>query len=182
VLGNHDADSLSKAQFLANVENTGMAPDKSYYSFDFNCVHFVVLDANYITDGTDYDHGDFDWTDANVPPVELQWLRQDLAASGGAVIVLIHQLLDGTGPYYVKNAAEVRQILEQSGRVLAVFQGHHHDGGYSRIEGIHYYTLKALVEGPGTENNSYAIVEVLPDMSITVTGYRKAVSKKLVPA
>jgi predicted phosphodiesterase len=182
VLGNHDTDSISKAQFLANIENTGISPTRSYYSFDYKGLHFVVLDSNYKSDWTDYDHGNFDWTDANVPPAELQWLKQDLAASGGAVIVLIHQLLDGTGSYYVKNAVEVRQSLEQSGRVLAVFQGHHHDGGYSRIKGIHYYTLKALVEGPGTENNSYAIVEVLPDTSIIVTGYRKAVSKQLAPA
>jgi predicted phosphodiesterase len=182
VLGNHDQDSLSKMQFLNNIENTGIAPGRNYYSFDYNGVHFVVLDANYKSDGTDYDHGNFDWTDANAPPAELQWLRRDLAASHGAVIVLIHQLLDGAGSYYVHNAAEVRQVLEQTGRVLAVFQGHFHEGSYSRIKGIHYYTLKALVEGPGPENNSYAIIEVRPDMSITVTGYRKAVDKQLAPA
>ena len=182
VLGNHDQDSLSKTQFLTNIENTGIDAGRSYYSFDFNGVHFVVLDANYKSDGTDYDHGNFDWTDANVPPAELQWLRRDLAASRGHVIVLVHQLLDGTGSHHVKNTADVRQVLEQSGRVLAVFQGHRHDGGYSRIEGIHYYTLKAVVEGPSPENNSYAIVEVRPDMTITVTGYRKAVGKQLAPA
>jgi alkaline phosphatase len=82
---------------------------------------------------------------------------------------------------YVNNAAEIRQILEQSGKVTAVFQGHHHEGSYSYIEGIHYYTLKAMVEGPGDENNSYAIVEILPDRSITVTGYRKAITKQLNP-
>jgi predicted phosphodiesterase len=182
VLGNHDADSLSKTQFLNNIENTGIDPGRSYYSFDFNGVHFIVLDANYKSDGTDYDHGNFDWTDANVPPAELQWLRQDLAAARKPIIVFVHQLLDGAGSHYVKNAAEVRQILEQSGKVLAVFQGHRHDGSYNLIEGIHYYTLKAMVEGPGPANNSYAIVEVLPDMSITVTGYRTAVIKQLAPA
>jgi predicted MPP superfamily phosphohydrolase len=182
VLGNHDVDSISKVQFLANIENTGINPSKSHYSFDFSDVHFVVLDANYKSDGADYNHGNFDWTDANIPPAELQWLRQDLAASRRVVIVLVHQLLDGTGSYYVKNADEVRQILEQSGKVLAVFQGHYHDGSYSLIEGIHYYTLKAMVEGPGPENDSYAIVEVQPDMSIIVTGYRKAVDKQLDPA
>jgi predicted phosphodiesterase len=182
VLGNHDVDSLSKTQFLTNIENTGIDPGKSYYSFDFNGVHFVVLDANYKSDGTEYDHGDFDWIDANIPTAELQWLRQDLAASRGAVIVLVHQLLDGAGPHYVNNAAQVRQILEQSGRVLAVFQGHYHDGSYRRINEIHYYTLKAVVEGPSPENNSYAIVEVRPDMGFTVFGYSKAVSKQLAPA
>jgi predicted MPP superfamily phosphohydrolase len=182
VLGNHDEDSISKKQFLTNVENTNIEPAKSYYSFDFNGVHLVILDANYTADGTDYDHGNFDWTDANIPPAELDWLKHNLAAAPGPVILFIHQLLDGTGSYHVKNAAEVRQELEESDKVTAVFQGHHHSGSYSRIEGIHYYTLKAMVEGPGEENNAYAIVEVRPDRSIIVTGYRKAVSKQLNPA
>jgi alkaline phosphatase len=60
-----------------------------------------------------------------------------------------------------------------------VFQGHQHSGGYSQIEGIHYYTLKAVVEGPGEEDNAYAVVEVRPDGRIIVTGYRKAVSRRM---
>jgi predicted phosphodiesterase len=182
VLGNHDLDSISKEQFLARVENTNIAPGRSYYSFDVNRLHCVVLDANYTTDGADYDHGNFDWTDANIPTAELTWLVQDLAATNGPVIVLTHQLLDGIGSVYVKNADQIRQILESSGKVAAVFQGHHHSGSYSNIAGIHYYTLKALVEGTGPENSSYAIVEVGPDGTIAVTGYRRAESKQLVRA
>ncbi|UCC97298.1 MAG: metallophosphoesterase [Phycisphaerales bacterium] len=178
VLGNHDMDSISKSQFLANVENTRIAPGASYYSFGLNGLHFVILDANYISNGTDYDHGNFSWTDANIPPAELDWLRQDLASVEAPVIVFIHQLLDGTGSHYVKNAANVRQILEASGKVLAVFQGHNHPGAYSQIGGIHYYTLKALVEGSGAENNAYAIVEVHPDRSMTVSAYRKAIRRE----
>ena len=179
VLGNHDIDSISKIQFLKRLDNTNIDSNRSYYSFDSNGLRYVVLDANYRTDGTDYDHGNFDWTDANIPPKELDWLKKDLAATPGAVIVFIHQLLDGSGSVYVKNAAKVRQVLEASGKVLAVFQGHHHSGSYSNTAGIHYYTLKAVVEGQGPDNNSYAIAEVHPDGSITVTGYRKALSKQL---
>ena len=179
VLGNHDMDSISKMQFLKRVENTKIDSNRSYYSFDSKGLRYVVLDANYRTDGADYDHGNFDWTDANIPSKELDWLRKDLAAAPGAVIVFIHQLLDGTGSVYVKNAAQVRQDLEASGKVLAVFQGHHHSGSYSKVAGIHYYTLKAVIEGQGLQNNSYAIAEVQPDGSITVTGYRKAVSTHL---
>jgi len=181
VLGNHDVDSISKEQFLANVENSDIDPAKSYYSFDSGGLHFVVLDANYKADGADYDHGNFNWADTNIPPVELNWLEQDLAATSGHAIIFTHQLLDGTGSVYVNNAADVRQILEESGKVLAVFQGHHHEGSYRSIEAIHYYTLKAVVEGPGPENNSYAVAEVFPDRGISVTGYRKAVSKQLQP-
>jgi alkaline phosphatase len=142
-------------------------------------LHCLVLDANYRSDGSDYDHGNFNWTDANIPAAEFDWLRQDLAASRGPVIVFTHQLLDGTGSVYVKNAPEVRQVLEASGRVLAVFQGHHHPGAYSHINGIHYYTLKGMIEGHGEESNSYAVVKVQPDCNITVIGYRKASSIEL---
>ena len=175
VLGNHDLDSISKSQFLANVENTGIAPGLSYYSYDFNGLHFVVLDANYISNGTDYDHGNFNWTDTNIPAVERRWLEEDLASAEGPVIILTHQLLHGTGSHHVNNAADVRRVLEASGKVLAVFQGHDHAGAYVEIDGIHYYALKAMVEGSGAQNSSYAIVEVHSDRSITVSAYRMAV-------
>jgi len=177
-LGNHDVDSISKPQFLERVTNTGIPAERSCYSFDVDGLHGVVLDANYRANGADYDHGNFDWTDANIPRHELKWLQADLEATSQPVVVFIHQLLDGTGAVYVKNAAEVRAVLEASSKVLAVFQGHHHAGSYRRINGIHYYTLVATVEGQGVDNNSYAIVEVRPD-GLAVTGYRKAVSKQL---
>jgi predicted phosphodiesterase len=181
VLGNHDMDSISKKQFLANTENTNIDCSRTHYSFESNGLHYVVLDANYKADGHDYERGNFDWTDANIPPEELAWLERDLAGAPGPVIVFTHQLLDGTGSVYVKNAAEVRHILEASGKVLAVFQGHHHAGSYSCIAGIHYYTLKALVEGSGPDNNSYAIVEIQPNDDIVVTGYRRAQSIQIAP-
>lgn len=179
VLGNHDMDSLSKKQFLSRVSNTGVDSRRSYYSFDVGFLRFIVLDANYNSDGTDYDHGNYDWTDANVPSDQLAWLEQQLVEAPGSVIVFIHQLLDGTGSVYVKNAAEVRRILQASGKVRGVFQGHHHPGSYSIMAGIHYYTLKALIEGSGAENNSYAVVEVQKHGDIVITGYRKAESRQL---
>jgi len=180
VLGNHDMDSISKAHFLENVTNSDIPRDRSYYSFDKNGVHFIVLDANYKSDGTDYDHGNFDWTDANIPAEQVEWLKRDLSLAETPAIVFIHQLLDeDAGPYCVKNAAEVRNVLKSSGRVLAVFQGHHHVGRYGRVDGIHYHTLKAMVEGQGAENNAYAIVTIGPAGHLQITGYRQAESRRL---
>jgi len=176
VLGNHDVDSISKAQFLAHVENTGIAKDAGFYSFDRKGVHCVVLDANYKSDGTDYDHGNYDWKDPNVSQAQLAWLKDNLAAAEKPVLAFIHQELKGKNEDTVKNAVQVRQILQESGKVLAVFQGHYHAGGYSLVEGIHYYTLKAMIEGSGESNNSYAIVEVYDDNTISISGYRRAVS------
>ena len=184
VLGNHDTDSISREQFLGCVTNSNIARGKSYYSFDANGVHFVVLNACFAREGgkhekyVAYDHGNFNWQNTWIPPQEMAWLKEDLTkTSAHNVIVFIHQLLDGVGSVYVNNASQVRKVLERSGKVRVVFQGHHHHGAYSLISGIHYYTLRAMVEGAGLVNNSCAVVDVYGNGDVAVQGYYKAVSK-----
>lgn len=178
VLGNHCHDDFSKDQFLGHIDNTGFDPAPGHYSVNHGGIHFVALDANYRSDGEPYDSGNFNWRDANIPEAQIDWLRDDLDNAGLPAIIFLHQCLDGSGAHYVENAAEVRKVLEEYGKTLAVFQGHNHAGDYKRIEGIHYYTLKAMVEGSGEENNSYALVEVKPDY-IAVKGYRRAASRDM---
>ncbi len=195
VLGNHDMDSISKPQFMSVIENTGIDKDASYYSFDHGNVRFIVLDANFREDGKPYDTGNFSWMDSNIPAVQREWLDNELRSTDRPVIIFIHQLLDNDeGNHYVRNASEIRRVLERHTlklhddehcpKVLAVFQGHQHRGQYNLINNIHYYTLKAMVEGSGKENNSYAIVELFDDLSIEIKGYRKAVNHTLesIPA
>ena len=178
VLGNHDMDSISKPQFLAGIDNTGIDPAATYYSFDHGGLHFAVLDANFRADGAPYDHGDFDYRNTNIPPEQLDWLARDLGATTAPTILFVHQRLDGEGPVFVNNADEVRLLLRRRGNVVAAFHGHDHAGGHNRIDGIHYYTLRAVVEGSGPDNSSYAIVDVTGE-GITVTGYRRAVTQQL---
>lgn len=181
VLGNHDMDRISKAQFQGAIENTAIAPERTYYSFDHQGFHFVVLDANYLADGTDYNSGNFNWTEAYVPAPELVWLAEDLAAAAPRpVVVFIHQLLDADeGSVYVRNAAAVRAVLEKCGRVRAVFQGHHHAGSYRMRGGIHYCTQRAVIEGSGVENNAYALVSAYADGRLAITGFHRAESRNL---
>jgi hypothetical protein len=179
VLGNHDLDNLSKAQVLAHVTNTGIPADRSYYAFTTGALRFLVIDANHLRDGRSYDHGNYDWRVYNLPPPELAWLRAELEAATDPVIVFAHQRLDGEGDPANDNRAAVRAVLEGSGKVLAVFQGHEHKGAHSLINDIHYYTLRGMIEGSGPDSNAYALVDVHPDLSITVTGYRNAVSMEL---
>ena len=72
----------------------------------------------------------------------------------------------------MKNAHEVRSILERAGNVHAVFQGHDHAGGFHTVNGIPYITIKAAVTGPGLENNAFAIVHV-KNREIMERGYGK---------
>ena len=178
VLGNHDLDSISKAQFLERTTNTGIDPDRSNYSFERGGLQFVVLDANFTADGAPYDRGNFDYNDTNLPAPQLDWLAKVLAAGSLPTIVFCHQRLDGEGSLFVNNAEEARMVMRRRSNVVAVFQGHDHTGGYNEIDGIHYYTLRAVVKGSGPENSGYAIVDVRDD-GITITGYRRAVSREL---
>jgi len=177
VLGNHDVDSLSKQEFLGRVVNTGVVPNATRYTFVRRGIRFVVLDANHKSDGTDYDRGNYEWADSNIDAAQLQWLRATLASSREPVVVMVHQQLDGTGAYYVKNAADVRAVLERAGNVIAVLQGHRHEGGFSGINGIPYFTFRGLVEGSGLPNSACSVVDVLPDHSLWVTGFLRAESR-----
>jgi predicted phosphodiesterase len=168
VLGNHCVDTLTKEEFQGAVGQR-----ESYYSFDQGGLHFIVLDACFRSDGVPYGRKNSQWTDANIPPAELDWLARDVASAAGPIVVLAHQRLDDAGSHQVRNAAEVRTVLEQSGQVVAVFQGHSHQNAYQEIGGIHYCTLAAMIEGGGPENNSYARVDATPDGHLRLTGFRR---------
>ncbi len=168
VLGNHCVDTLKKEEFLGSV-----GQDKSYYSFNRSGIHFIVLDACFRCDDTPYGRKNSVWTDANVPPAELEWLAADLESSSGNVIAFAHQRLDVANNHGVKNAAEVRRILESSGRVLSVFQGHSHNNDLTELNGIQYCTMVAMVEGAGDENSGYSMISVDDAGTIRVEGFRK---------
>jgi alkaline phosphatase len=170
VLGNHCLHALTKEEFLAGCR--AQIPS-SFYSFDHGGFHFVVLDANFKRDGTPYAAGNFSWTDCWIHPPQQQWLAEDLKRTGDRkTFVFLHQNLhDENDPHGVKNAPQVRRVLETAGNVVAVFQGHMHSGGYAKIGGIHYATLNAMVEGPTLKNNAYAIVSVDPSQRIALQGF-----------
>jgi 3',5'-cyclic AMP phosphodiesterase CpdA len=172
VLGNHDLYDLSKAEFLA-----GIGRDKTYYSFDLGGFHFVILDAEYNDpDESDYDHV-FMRVKCRIPTFEMDWLRDDLAATQLPTIVCIHQPLDSEfdanagGPPVVNNA-EVRALLSESGVVVAVFQGHVHENVYTEIDGIHYITFAAMVDHTDPIPPTWAQVTLDADQrTISIEGF-----------
>lgn len=169
VLGNHCVEALTKAEYL---EEVGQA--KSYHSFDRNGVHFVALDGCFRADGTPYGRKNAAWNDAFLPPEQLAWLRNDLSGTAFKTVIFIHQRVDFDGnPHNITNAPAVRDVLEQSGKVVAVFQGHHHLNDVRTIKGITYCTLEAMVDGAGPESNAYAILEVSAAGAVRVQGFRK---------
>jgi alkaline phosphatase len=182
VLGNHDMDSISKSDFLKNVINTGISKRKSYYSFDMNDIHFVVLDGCFTSEEKDYNFGDFDWDDSYITQKQLEWLKADLAKTKNPTMLFIHQRLDEFATekvgHCVANSKEVRAVLEKSGKAVAVFQGHEHTGDYSYRNGVHFFTQKAAVEG-SLPNNSFSIVEVYANGDVKINGFVNCESRTL---
>ena len=175
VAGNHDFDCLSPEEFFSRTLNGGKVCGKGYHSFICNGVTFIVLDGCYTSDMKHYCRAN-PWMDANIPPDEMEWFGRELSGAKGHAIVLCHQRLDPAAErrHLVKNAADVRSLLERSGKVRAVVTGHQHTGGSSVVNGIPYYTLAAMVTGTGPMANCYAEAALYPSGAFTVTGFGRA--------
>ncbi len=176
VLGNHCVWSLTKEELLA-----GVGARAARYSFDRGDFHFVILDSCFRADGAPYGRKNNDWTDASLPAAEQEWLKADLAATKLRSLVFIHHRLDVATSYAIREAAKVRGILAASGKVRAVFQGHNHVNDHHELDGIHYVTLTAMVEGKGVENGAHGILRLFADGSMRVEGYRR-LEKRALPA
>ena len=177
VYGNHDFDCLTPQELGAQLMNGDRPMESGHYSFEANGVTFIVLDACYDSKLDHYSCNN-PWDDANVPPDEIEWLRRELAAARDHAVVFCHQRLDPSAEprHLVRNAAEVRRALEASGKVIAVVTGHQHKGGFNVVNGIPYYSLRAMVCDTGDEANSFAEMAIYADGTFTVTGWRNAVS------
>lgn len=166
VVGNHDIKNLSEREIM---ELTGQ--DTLYYAFNGHGYHFITLFSKRDEGGN-----------ITVSEPQVQWLAQDLIKTDLGVIVFIHHSLadqDLTGNYWfeglpqhclITNRQIIRKILENSGQVKAVINGHLHWNRMHIHNKIPYFNFQSLVEN-FRDNNipsaSYAIVE-LDDKQIKV--------------
>lgn len=163
VPGNHCVWTLNKQEYCSI---TGQ--DSCWGKVDLGGWRLLLLDGCFRNDGVSYGRRNNDWRDAMVNEEQVSWLREELAQSW-PTLVFIHQRLDCDPPYGVANAAEIRRMLETSGCVRGVFQGHEHDGPKSEIGGIPYRTLPAMVEGQDVNRRSWTVLELAPDGSAITT-------------
>lgn len=144
VVGNHDTIHMSPQEVgeLLGYESL-------YFSFDVDSVHCVVM----------YSHVPVPKVPRIVIPAEqLSWLSRDLRASILPTLIFIHHSLadqDLSGnPWFdghvddclVSNRAEVRQVLAESGKVVAVINGHLHWNQVEVHDGIPYITVQSAIE------------------------------------
>ena len=176
VLGNHDLETLTKNEFLAQYKNKAF--QQPYYSFDKCGIHFVILDGNYNKNESDFGPNNNTWDQAWLSQKQIHWLKTDLKANREKrAIIFCHENIDNClqlekpDPHLLQNAADVRVVMEQAGNVNAVIQGHCHYGKFMVVNGIPYIGLKAMVVGPGLDNNAYAIASFYKNGSLAIEGF-----------
>lgn len=182
VLGNHDfsvADDLKKDV----PQKMGLA--SKYYDFKVKGWRYVVLDGNdvsfhaYPKDSDDYIKAKEyyltnkikspKWNGA-IGPKQCSWLKSVLekaTQNDEPVILFCHFPVYPKNSHNLWNAEELISILESYPCVKAYINGHNHAGNYAIKKGIHYLTLKGMVD---TQQTSYAVIEV-NQHHIQVTGY-----------
>ncbi len=184
-VGNHDVDSITKSQFLNGIENTNIPKTNSYYSFDFNQFHCIVLDANYTEDGIDHFYkSPINFQNTNIPNKEIDWLEKDLLENTNKMVLVFchHPLFEYFRKgyqFHINNYQEIQKLFLSHGNVIAVFQGHVHQERFQLIKGTHYITQLGMVDYSGLDNNCFALVEI-NHQSIEIFGYKRSSNQSLV--
>lgn len=125
VLGNHDVQTTTKKEVLDIYKFPS-----NHYVFQKRGITFIVLDQQFNPDGSSYDSG-LHYIPGSVPLEQLEWLEKELEKAPGKVILLTHQPIysieseDGPGgEIYTYNGQILQEILEKSGKILAILSGH----------------------------------------------------------
>jgi len=199
VLGNHDfaVEADNRGKVLAKLGLDKLGGGQGYYDFARAGWRLIVLNGNdlsVIARSPDSPEGKAAaalmmdlrkkgapnaaaWNGA-VGPQQLDWLKKVLgraAAAGERTIVFCHFPAYPPGRSNLWNDTQVVEALESAKGVVACIAGHEHQGGCARKGGIHFLTLKGLVEADPT---AYALVEVFPDC-LKVTGFGREPSRAL---
>ena len=182
VLGNHDFSVVDEKK--KDVVKTMGLPSE-YYDFQVKDWRFIVLNGNDISfhahpeNSTKYKEAEHyyekngikspKWNGA-LGEKQLSWLvgvLEDACKNSEQVVLYCHFPIYPDDPHNLWNATEVVSLIETYSCVKAYINGHNHKGNYAIKNGIHYLTLKGMVD---TEETAYATIQVM-DGQLKVRGF-----------
>ena len=141
--GNHDSD------FLLPEDNAAAVDSGKHASRDINGYHLVFWNASTKIPRPDpFCPSDDD----------MAWLAQDLASTNLPTVIFSHVPFGGVsmvGNYWFSNtprfatypnAAEIRQIVENTGHVILCVAGHVHWNSLHRVNAVPHITIQSLTD------------------------------------
>lgn len=165
LIGNHDQRTLShnKLRELLGV-------DSLYHSFESSGIKFIALHVQMLGNHTVVQSD----IRAGIDDEQLRWLKNELN-SKIPVVVLSHYSaadmnltnnfwFDGAPQHaLISNRAELREIFEKSGNVIAFINGHVHWNNVTIHNSIPYITQQSISENfvvNGTPAGTHSVVEI----------------------
>ena len=190
-LGNHDFEVADELK--AKVPER-MSMKSKYYEFSVEDWRFIVLDGNdvsfhaYPKDSVQHRQAEEyyrenkirspKWNGA-IGKEQMSWLKEILIGSetkNEKVVLFCHFPVFPADPHNLWNATEVIELIEGFPSVKAYINGHNHKGNYAQKNGIHFLTLKGMVE---TKTSAYSIIRILGDR-MEVIGYGREKNRNLL--
>lgn len=172
VVGNHDLRSLDTDSY-----KSALNIDYLHKVIDKNGFRLILLDTNYKENGEHY--SDESYASAYVSTEELNWLSQQITESPDPVIIFSHHSpMEKNGRQDIKNAAEVKEVIQSSGKVVAVISGHNPTQYHKEENGVHYIIINNLTSVKS--RRTYAFIEAQREgndveLKITQKGKKKRI-------
>lgn len=178
VIGNHDL--TVKNRYKKEVKDL-LTGEETYFSFTRKGFRFIVLNTceistyygsllsankakmildNLKSKGYPNAH---DWN-GQMSRRQIRWFKKQLAESearGEHVLVFSHHTIEPMGPHNVLNREEMLEITSDYDNIIAWFCGHDHSGSYSKLNGIHFVTMRGMVETP--DSTAWSVIEIHPN-------------------
>ena len=183
VLGNHD---FSVADSLKGSVTKRMGLPSPYYHFESKGWRFIVLNGNDISfhahpeESNQYKAAEEYYTNNQIAspkwngaigPQQMTWLEETIKTAdeqGENVILFCHFPVYPEDPHNLWNDGQVVNLIEKFPNVKAYINGHNHEGNYAQKKGVHYLTMKGMVD---TEQSSYGVMTIQKDrLVLTGTG------------
>jgi len=190
VLGNHDFSVADDKKALVPAK---LGLTDRYYDFVRKGWRFIAIDGNDVSlyawpkdDPRTKAAAEFhkslkprpaSWNGA-VGDQQLKWIESKLQAAtkaGERVMLFCHFPIYPKNGHNLWNDKVLTGLLARYPCVAAYLNGHNHAGNYGQRDGIHYLTLKGMVD---TEESSYSVIEVYPDR-LKVNGYGREMDRDL---
>ena len=190
VLGNHDFSVADDKKALVPAK---LGLKQRYYDFTSKGWRFIVIDGNDVslhawpkndprTKAASAYHKSLkprppNWNGA-LGDEQLKWIEAKLQTATKAkerVMLFCHFPVHPKNNHNLWNDDALTDLLARYPCVAAYLNGHNHAGNYGQRDGIHYLTLKGMVD---TEQSSYAVIEVYADR-LVVKGFGRETNRDL---